>query len=415
MGIMSRMGESVAKRPLVPFAVLILITAAALGMIAMNPPSFDMDEHSFTPDNEMTRAQSIISETFTSTASVMILVDARNSGGDIFTQDAFLSILKYEMTLYEISYTGVDGLEHRYSDLPGFRIFSPVSGIASVIAGSQDYDDMILAIELSNDVMIKTVALGTLSGAGSIYVNLLTNDGSDNLKSGNASASGCMISLMITDTGLDLIQGGELGFERDAISTANDFSAANPDGPRIRAMGMETMMRDIGKMAQDDISMLLPIALAIIFILLLLIYRDASDTLVGLLGLLIAVVWTFGISALAGIGISTIAIAVPILILALGIDYSLHLVFRYREERGSGKDSRESIKITMGSVGQALVLATVTTAVAFLSYLTSAMSALADFGLMCAIGIVCAFVSMMLLIPAAQVLRDRRAEKKGKD
>ncbi|MDR0791172.1 MAG: MMPL family transporter, partial [Methanomassiliicoccaceae archaeon] len=225
---------------------------------------------------------------------------------------------------------------------------------------------------------------------------------------------GCMVSVILLDKNIiSDMKDGQLGFEKDVIGTAKGFITEN-DGLSIRAIGMMTMMSEIGELAQNDIMMLLPIALAVIVILLLLIYRDLADTLVGLLGLLIAIVWTFGIAALINIQMSTIAIAVPILILALGIDYSLHLVFRYREERGSGEAPSGAISKTMGSVGIALVLATVTTAIAFLSYQTSSLSALADFGLMCAIGIVCAFGSMLLLIPAAQILRDRKAERKGK-
>jgi len=419
---MNRAGESVSKRPAVPLIVLAIITAAALGMIAMNPPSFGMDEGSFMPDNEMIRASNIISEEFTSSASVMSLVDARSAGDDIFTKDAFLDILGYERSLYEMKYTGTDGIKYSYSDhsyidpsdvgLNGFMILSPVSAVAGAIAGSSDYNVMIATIGSPGvtDSVIKMYASAVIAGEP-MLASLLSND----YDSVSVTAGGCIISLMITDSELDKIQDGELGFEGDVISAAKGFSPSHAGGLKIKAMGMQTMMNDIGDMAQKDISMLLPIAIVVIIILLFVIYRDVSDTLVGLLGLFIAIIWTFGISALINIPMSTIAIAVPILILALGIDYSLHMVFRYREERSAGKSPKESIAMTMGSVGQALVLATVTTAIAFLSYLTSQMSALADFGVMCAIGIVCAFAVMLLLIPATQVMRDRKAERKGKD
>jgi len=454
MGIMSKLGEGAARRPTVPFAILIIITAAMGGVIAMNPPSFDMEEGSFRPDNDMMRAQTLISESFASTASIISMADARGTDGDIFTAAAFVSVLEYELSLAEMKYADLSGSTPYYADLPRFMIVSPVKTIAeaavqamitmgapivlpvpSAFPTNHDYlvvyyETLIDAITVTlpailppgatATLFLRGVAYGVLSDpAAAMMKSLLTSD----LKLGPglvtgtyvAHASGCMISLMITDTAVEGIQNGELGFEKDVISSAKGFNASHPGCPTVRAVGMETMTKDIGKMAQDDISSLLPIALVVMIVLLLIIYRDASDTLVALLGLVIAIVWTFGIASLMGIAMSTIAIAVPILILALGIDYSLHLVFRYREERSSGKEPNNAIGITMGSVGRALVLATATTAIAFLSYLTSEMSALADFGLMCAIGIVCAFGSMMLLIPTTQVMRDRRAEKKGKD
>ena len=447
MEIMRRMGEGAAKRPMIPFAVLLVVTAAMLGAIFVNPPSFDMDEESFRPDNEIMRAQTLISETFTSTASIMSMADARGAGGDIITQPSFLQVLGYERTLADMEYTDIDDDCWYYSDLPLFRIVSPVSVISEATVNfliSQGmpitlpdptlfpnhhdyliayYDTLIGVIgsPAVDDNILKAVAYGVITDpSGAMMRSLLTSDikivdGPMPPMTGTVSASGCMISLMMMDDALEVIKGGESGFEKDVIGAAKDYSAACPGGPGIKAVGMETMMSEIGDMARADISKLLPIALAVIIILLLIIYRDASDTLVALLGLVIAIVWTFGIASIAGVGMTTISIAVPILILALGIDYSLHLVFRYREERGIGNEPKKAIGVTMGSVGRALVLATVTTAIAFLSYQTSEMAALADFGLLCAIGIVCAFGSMMLLIPMTQVLRDRRAEKKGKD
>ncbi|MDR0778439.1 MAG: MMPL family transporter, partial [Methanomassiliicoccaceae archaeon] len=332
MEFMKKAGESMAKRPFIPIAILIMITVASLGVIAVNPPSFDMEEGGFTPDNEMTRASNIISEEFTTATSVMSMADARNAGRDIFTQEMFVDILTYERSLAEMQYTDKDGNKQNYSDLSIFMINSPVSAIAQAMVGSTDYDVLIAAFKSGaiTTAAIKTTASAILSDPSAMMlVSLLTSDRI--VEAGNVSASGCMISITVMDADLDIIHDGQNGFEKDIISTAKSFAPAT--GLNIRVAGMVTMMNDIGSLAQKDIAMLLPIAIIVIALLLLLIYRDLRDTLVGLLGLLIAVVWTFGIAILAGIEMSTIAIAVPILIIALGIDYSLHLVFRYREER----------------------------------------------------------------------------------
>jgi hypothetical protein len=394
-------------------------------MIAMNPPSFDMDEASFTPDNELTRASAIIQDAFTSTASVMSMVDASNAGGNIFTKDVFMDILHYEQSLSQMHYAAADGLEPAYSDLTVFNIMSPVTVISHIIvygtpptmtsnSTSAYYDTLIMGIDamIMSDAHLQMIAAGILSDPSSeMLLSMLTTD--HMIGATAASAKGCMVTVMVMDTELSLISGGQRGFESDVISASQTFESGT--GLTIKVAGMATMMSEIGTLAQRDIGMLIPIALIVIIALLVIIYRDVFDTLIAILGILIAVIWTFGISALFGIQMSTIAIAVPILILALGIDYSLHLVFRYREERMSGQGIKGAITRTFGSVGEALILATVTTAIAFLSYLTSAMSALADFGLMCAIGIVCAFGAMLLLIPPLQITRDRRARKKGKD
>ena len=419
MGTAEKAGVRMVRRPIVPFAIILMITVASLGIIAVDPPSFSMNQKDFMPDDDMTRASAIISQAFTSPANVMCLVDAGNAGGDVLTKKVFIEVLGYERDLAALEYTDTDGNNQSYgTSLTGFTIISPVSAITSAITGPLSYDNMIAALSAMPDAVadsaIKTAAAMVLDPSMNSMASVLRATFTSDADLDTAiTASGCMIIVMVPDNALDAIAGGQLGFERDVIGKASEFGSSI--GLKVRAAGMLSLVNSIGELAQKDIMMLLPIAMILIIVLLVLIYRDVADTLVGLLGLLIAIIWTFAIASLMGIAMSTIAIAVPILIMGLGIDYSLHLVFRYREERMSGKDPMESVAKTLGSVGEALMLATVTTVIAFLSYLTSAMSALADFGVMCAIGITCAFGVMLLLVPPVQVMRDRRAERKGKE
>ncbi len=67
---------------------------------------------------------------------------------------------------------------------------------------------------------------------------------------------------------------------------------------------------------------------------------------------------------------------VPIPILGLGIDYSIHLVMRYREERGDGESPESATRNTIVSVGGALGPGHRHHGqVAFLSNITSSMGA----------------------------------------
>lgn len=427
MGTMKNMGESMSKKPAIPLLVILVVTLASLGMIAIDPPSFDMDESSFMPDNDITRASTVVEEAFTSSASVFSTIDASGAGGDIFTKSIFLDVLTYEQSLYGMEYTGTDGQQYPYynaGNTNGFTVVSPVDVVAGLIfdptgESTPTYDQMIATIQgLPDDSAIKYTAyrlFNPTNGGATGMARMITTDLAFDDVAQTASAKGCMVSVVVVDTLMDNVADGVIGFESDVSRMTDAFTPTESDGLAITAVCLNTMIADIGDMASDDMSRLVPVAMILIVVVLLLMYRDLADTLIGLAGLIIAIIWTFGISTLLGIEMSTIAIAVPILIMGLGIDYGLHLVFRYREERMSGKDSAKANGETMVSVGEALVLATVTTVIAFLSYLTSSMSALADFGLMCAIGIICAFAVMLLLVPPMQAIRDGRAVNKGKN
>ncbi|MCJ7726708.1 MAG: MMPL family transporter, partial [Acidimicrobiia bacterium] len=148
--------------------------------------------------------------------------------------------------------------------------------------------------------------------------------------------------------------------------------------------------------------------------------RSVADTLITLAIILMSISWMNGIGVLLGPGYLGVIGAfnemlqiVPILLIGLGVDYSIHLTARYREEMAAGKDVVESAVAASRTVGVALVLATATTAVGFLTNLFSPVTAIADFGVIASVGIGSAFILMLTVLPALRILLDRRAERRG--
>ena len=151
------------------------------------------------------------------------------------------------------------------------------------------------------------------------------------------------------------------------------------------------------------------------------IRRTVADTVLTLVTILIAITWMQGLGVLLGpdyLGVigyfNQIVQILPILIIGLGVDYGIHMTSRYREELAAGNDVSESIRRAVRTVGVALVLATLTTMVGFLTNLVSPVPALADFGVLAAAGILSAFLLMLTFVPAIRLLLDRRAERAGR-
>ncbi len=149
--------------------------------------------------------------------------------------------------------------------------------------------------------------------------------------------------------------------------------------------------------------------------------RTAADVTLTLLVIMTAIVWMEGLAVLLGpdhLGVvgnlNEITQIIPILLIGLGVDYAIHLTGRYREELSAGKSVASASTRAIGTVGVALILATITTAVGFLTNLISPIPGLKDFGILTAIGIGAAFVLMLTLLPAIRLLLDRRAERGGR-
>jgi putative drug exporter of the RND superfamily len=98
-----------------------------------------------------------------------------------------------------------------------------------------------------------------------------------------------------------------------------------------------------------------------------------------------------------------------VLVLGAGTDYALLLVSRYREELHHTVDKHEAMRTALASAGPA-IFASAATVIAALFCLTLAkVNGTAGLGPIAAIGIACAALSMLTLLPALLTIFGRRA------
>ena len=183
----------------------------------------------------------------------------------------------------------------------------------------------------------------------------------------------------------------------------------------------ELTNEELERETQQEAPLLLGLALLAVIAILWLLLRSVFDVVVGLVGLATTLAWTFGLIAVAGPGmldwvgpLSQVGVVVPVLVVGLGIDYAVHLTSRYREQRVAGQSPPVAARTAVRTVGAALVVATVATAVGFATTAAAPLEVIADFGVFTAIGVVVAFLVMALLVPAARVLRDRQTPRRAR-
>jgi RND superfamily putative drug exporter len=117
-----------------------------------------------------------------------------------------------------------------------------------------------------------------------------------------------------------------------------------------------------------------------------------------------------GITLLAsGLNVSTAAPTIGAMIgLGVGIDYSLFVVARYRENRAAGQDNAAALSAAMGSSGSAVVVAGGTVVVAMLALVLTGVGVLASIGLGTSLVVLVAVATALTLLPALlSLLGDR--------
>ncbi len=141
--------------------------------------------------------------------------------------------------------------------------------------------------------------------------------------------------------------------------------------------------------------------------------RTVADTLVTMAGIGFAIMIMNGAGYLIYGTAGPMSQILPILLIGLGVDYSIHVTSRYREDASDGDPVPVAVTVSVRTVGIALVLATITTSVGFLTNLLNDIPALREFGLLAAIGITASFFIMLTFVPAVRLLLDTRGERRG--
>ena len=141
--------------------------------------------------------------------------------------------------------------------------------------------------------------------------------------------------------------------------------------------------------------------------------RTAADTLLTIITIIFAISWMNGFGYLIYVDASGFTQILPILLIGLGVDYGIHVTSRYREEVAAGASVDDSISRAIRTVGVALVLATVSTSIGFLTNVFNDIPGLREFGVLAAIGIFASFILMLTFVPAVREILDRRGVRRG--
>jgi putative drug exporter of the RND superfamily len=131
------------------------------------------------------------------------------------------------------------------------------------------------------------------------------------------------------------------------------------DGFRVTITGEGTLDHDFNELSQHDLkSGELQFGLPAALVILILVFGAVVAGLVPLLMAIVAIVAGLGLTAIVAEQFTVSIYAVNMLTgmgLALGIDYSLFVVSRYREERGGGLEKPGAIAAAGGTASRAVL------------------------------------------------------------
>lgn len=169
-----------------------------------------------------------------------------------------------------------------------------------------------------------------------------------------------------------------------------------------------TVHEEIYGMMNRDNRILIPVAILLVAVIILLVFKRISDVFVALVIVGLGSMWAVGTMGLLQLDFTMFHVALVPLLLGLGVDYSVHMLNRYYEEIGRGRPVKRAIFTSITTVGVAVSISTLTTMIGFSSFVTSSLVPFRTLGIFAALGILFTFILSITLLPAALVLRDRK-------
>jgi RND superfamily putative drug exporter len=195
-------------------------------------------------------------------------------------------------------------------------------------------------------------------------------------------------------------------FWRDEISDPGG-------GLEVKITGGAGYGADAVEVFENINSNLLLAAVSLVIVLLILIYRSPIFLFIPLAAVIFAEILARSI----GYGITELGVTVngqsssimSVLVLGAGTDYALLIVARYREELHYTEDRHEAIRAAMASAGPAVFASAATVIAALLCLSIAKVNGTSGMGPFGAMGIACAALAMLTLLPALLTIFGRRA------
>ena len=146
-------------------------------------------------------------------------------------------------------------------------------------------------------------------------------------------------------------------------------------------------------------------------LLFILGFRGVRHPSMAVLALLVGLAWSVGCVTLTVGHLNILSVSFSVILIGLGIDFGIHFLARYLNERSDGRELKAALENTASRVGPGIVTAAITTALAFFSAGLTDFLGIAELGVIAGAGVVLCMLATLIVLPALIVLSDRKSEK----
>jgi predicted RND superfamily exporter protein len=358
--VLGKTGKMVLRRP------GLVIILAALVMLLSGGGAFllkvDTNLENFFPEEHPVRISAeVINETFGGSQNISILVE-----GDILDPAVMAKIDQYETTLKQ----------------------HPAVGNVMSIAG--------IIREISK----------ALNDVGDPYYNIVPDER-------NALAQYMELYMMSGDPE-DLERMVDFDFQKAQVMVRiNDGSnmalksvlaeirqLSDPELHQTRIGGYGLISADLDDLVvRGQVSSLI-MAMLVVIVLLSILFRSYSAGLVAALPLAFSMLILFGWMGFLGIKLDIATALLSSIMIGVGVDYTIHFLWRYKSEREKGLTPQDAVMKTLTTTGRGISFNALSVILGFCALPFSVFLPIRVFGFLVMVSIFSCLVGALIIIPA---------------
>jgi len=148
------------------------------------------------------------------------------------------------------------------------------------------------------------------------------------------------------------------------------------------------------------------LVLSVIFAALVtgLVFRSLSAALISAMPLAFAIAGVFGLMGYLGIYLNTATSMLSSIMIGIGIDYTIHFLFRFRTEIRKGLSDEEAIIKTLSTTGQGIIINGFSVMMGFAVCMLSTFIPIYFFGWLISVSIFMCLIAALTLLPLVLIL-----------
>ncbi len=166
------------------------------------------------------------------------------------------------------------------------------------------------------------------------------------------------------------------------------------------AGGFAFILSDLARLIVNGQLLSLGLAIVVVGILLMVLFRSVVAGIVSSLPLGLSVIVLFSLMGIFRIELNVATAMLSSIMIGVGVDYTIHFLWRYRSERRKGLIPQDAAKKTLTTTGRGIVFNAFSVIIGFLVLFTSGFMPIRFFGFLIVVSIFACLVGALVFIPA---------------